>query len=365
MNFGKGSCVLMSNFNFHDIVGLQLRTDSPEAANFYRAELMAYAGDHGEGLPAVDLKWRHSSIPRSPGPGYQREVHKQLARWYFRLELNENRVEIDCVGNRIAIPIVWHMLVEPSLRYLAAMRGSLMLHAAAVVRSGKSLIFAGSGGVGKTTTSSLLLRYEPQWKLHADDYVFLGPGSRSYAFVTRAHAYADLLRWLPELRHSLTAAEVLRLLFFGWIRKLSGERLKLPVRLEASRLWPGRETALSADVGAVLLLGGRSDGKVTLRRLGSQDKPATKMLTINFHEMRHFIRLLRRFMGEQAADKNLSEWRDREREFLDKLVRETAIYELRIPMRAQSSDTLSRHLSSELAGLLNAQSEGIRSIKIE
>lgn len=340
-------------FNFHDLVGLRLETENADAAEFFRAELSAHTGAVGDGLPRVELRWRHASLPRSPGPDYQQQVHKRLAHWHYRMELRDRTVEIDCVGNQLAVPMAWHMLVHPSMSFLVANQGNLMLHAAAVVREGKSLILTGKGGVGKTTTSSLLLRDGADWKLHADDYVFLEPGSRSYSYATRAHAYVDLLRWLPGLRSKLTKAELLRLLFFGSIRALSGGRVKWPVRLEATRLWPDREMAHSARVGAILLVGERTEGAVRLRRLGPSDDPAGELLEVNFKERQHFSRLLRRFLGEPAADRILSDWRRRERGLLDRVVAENAVFELRIPKRASSDAQLGQQLSAEMRRLLN------------
>lgn len=343
----------MLEFNFHEIVGLRLHTEAPDAADFYRAELAAHLGAPSAGLPMVDLRWRRSWLPRSPGSDYRLHVHKALGRWHYRIALHREAVELDIVGNGLALPLTWHMLVLPSLRYLAAWQEALMLHAAAVVRHGSSLILTGPGGAGKTSTSSLLLRQGSEWQLHADDYLFLGPGLRSHALITRSHAYSDLLRWLPELRPRLTASEMLRLRLFGWVRKASGERLKWPIRLEAARLWPTREVAQSAKLGGILLIASRSGSELSVRHVESAGQTAVDLLDMNFHEARHFVRLLRKAMEPDQAQQAIDEWRAAELTGLERIVQLAPVYVLRLPQRPAEDGMLGRRLAESLKAVLD------------
>ncbi len=357
LRFGTAPPTMTREFNFHNIVGLRLDSGDAVAIEFFQAELGEHAGQIGDGLAEVALRWRSAALPKSPGSGYQRQLHKRLAHWHYRIELSQRSVQIDCAGNRIALPMAWHMLIHPSMSYLVANKGSLMLHGAAVVCGGKSLIVTGPGGVGKTTTSSLLLRASAEWKLHADDSVFLGPGWNSFSFATPTLAYADLLRWLPELRSTLSASELLRLLVSGSLMRLSGGRVRWPVRVGAKRLWPNREMASMAQLGAILLVGPRSGDAIGLRRLELAEDPAGELLAVNFRERRHFSRLLRRTSGVQIADAILHDWRRRERALLDRIVAAHAVYELRIPERPNSGLELARELSAKLKELLDVRNE--------
>lgn len=341
----------MISFDFHSIVGLHLDTTDDQAAEFYRSELAAHTGTPAEDVPVVELSWRNSWLPRSPGADYQLQIHKRLARWYFRIALTEGRVTIDCVGNRTAIPLAWHMLVEPSMRYLASMRGSLMLHGAAIVLKDKCLVLTGKGGVGKTSTSSVVLRHDPSWKLHSDDYVFLNGDGLSRAFGTRAHAYLDLLKWLPELRSRLSFRERVQIGFFGWLRRLSGERIKWPMRLEMDRLWPGRELNMRASLGAVVLLGERTSHELSLRRMSAEER-IPELIEMNFNEAQHFMRLLRRYLGTSAADAMIGEWRGQETRALTEILKEVPVYQLQVPRQLGSNPSLTARLVGELRGIL-------------
>lgn len=342
----------MSDFTFHDIVGFRLHTNGAEASEFYRRELSAHAGRPAEGVPVVELNWRHSWLPRSPGPGYQLQMHKLLARWHYRMALEGEQVKLDCVGNRTAIAMAWHMLVEPCLRYLASARGFLMLHGAAAVFDGVSLVLTGKGGAGKTSTSSLILHHGPQWKLHSDDYVFLGPNGTSRSLRTRAHAYLDLLNWLPGLWSRLSIREKAEISLFGWVRKITRDRIKLPLRLPLERLWAGRELSMAAELGAILLLGERTAGEFHIRRLSAEGDAARALIEMNFSEAQHFIRLARRYLGEQRADSEVAKWREREVRALTEILRKVPVYELRVPSNIGSEPAAAERLVTELGTLL-------------
>jgi len=328
-------------FQFHDIAAVEVWSDSPFVRAFFEAEY-GYHRVEGlpDGLPHAFLDFHlDSSLPK----GFTRFTHKLLARWGYQLTINPGEIDIRVYGNRPAVSMVHHMLVHPSLRWLAAGEGTLLLHAGAVVKNGRSLILTGKGGAGKTTTTSLILAsggehsrspLQNDWQLHADDYVFLG-GEQSKAYVTRSHLYRDLLKWVPEIGARLTPWERIRLELLGALRKYSGERIKWAVRLDPERLWPGRIIADTANPAAILLLK-RAD--VPAPKLISMDdlyEAVNELLEVNFGEARHFLRLLQK---AGALDKQwLAAWKDTERTLLTKLLVETPAYRLVLPF-SQTSD---------------------------
>ena len=307
----------------HGLASFSLVTDDRHAADYFGAEYAFAQDQFTEDIPIVELRWRESALPRSPGPGYRFHVHKAVARWYYRVELSESGVLIDAVGNRAAVPMVHHMLLHPALRWLASYREVLMLHAACVARNGDSLLISGAGGAGKTTTSSALLaKGGPEWKLLGDDYVFIGPNGKSYSHETRAHLYLDLLRRFPEFSDRLTAEERARLRVNWALRRLSGDRIKIPVRVELDRMWPGRKPPNSAQPAALLLL---RLSKANQPRLEPLSASVDELLGINFHEARHFIKLVG---GEGDW---LDAWKERERDLIADLVNRVPAYELHLP----------------------------------
>jgi hypothetical protein len=242
-------------------------------------------------------------------------------------------MDLQVYGNRIAVSMVHHMLVHPSLRWLAAGGGTLLLHAGAVAKNGKSLIFTGKGGAGKTTTTSLILASGDDWQLHADDYVFLG-GGQSKAYVTRSHLYRDLLKWVPELGARLTSWERIRLEVLGAIRKYSGERLKWAVRLGPDRLWPGKTIANTATPAAILLLERANVPAPQLLPIEDPSATADDLLEMNFGEARHFLSLLAK--AGTLDETWLAAWKATERALLVKILAETPAYRLVLPF-AQSA----------------------------
>jgi hypothetical protein len=320
-------------YRFHDIAAVEVWSDSPFARAFFEAEYGYHRVDGPQtGLPHAFLDFRLDSAPPE---GFTRHVHKLLARWDYRLTISPGEIELHVYGNRVAVSMVHHMLVHPSLRWLAAGGGTLLLHAGAVAKNGKSLIFTGKGGAGKTTTTSLILASENDWQLHSDDYVFLGSG-QSKAYVTRSHLYRDLLKWVPEIGARLTPWERIRLEFLGAVRKYSGERLKWAVRLGPERLWPGKTIADTATPAAILLLERAKVSTPELIPVDDINGTVNDLLEMNFGEARHFLTLLQK---TGALDKQwLAAWKHTERTLLTKVLAETPTYRLVLPFSQSAAD---------------------------
>lgn len=320
-------------FQFHDIAMVEVQSDSPFVQAFFDAEYGYHRMNESQSeLPCAFLDFQLDSAAPD---GFTRHVHKLLARWNYKLTVNPDEINIQVHGNRVAVSMVHHMLVHPSLRWLAAGNGTLLLHAGAVAKNGKSLIFTGKGGAGKTTTTSLILASGNDWQLHADDYVFLC-GGQSKAYVTRSHLYRDLLKWVPEIGVRLTLWERIRLEFLGAIRKYSGERLKWAVRLGPDRLWPGKAIADTATPAAILLLERANVSKPELVSVHNLDDMANDLIEMNFGEARHFLNLLQK--SGALNESWLEAWKDTERTLMSKILAQTPAYCLFLPFSQSAAD---------------------------
>ncbi len=326
-------------FNFHDIVAFQLETDDAEAAAFFRAEYGVYVStDLPAHIPVVQLRFRRGVRHKAPA-NWVRHTHKVLARWAYRIHLGDDQAVIEAVGNRWAIPMIHHMLVHPSLRYLAARRGVLMLHAGAVAGSGHSVLFTGHGGVGKTTTVSVLLVHGGKdIGLHADDYVFVTPEGATYSYLTRSHLYWPLLSWVPELRKRLRTVEKMRLWVLGNIRRWSHDRIKWPVRVEQEKLWPGKPKMRRAKLSALVWLGRAEGERAALQQFSPAPEDIAALLEMNFHEARHFLALLQ--AQDETYASQIAAWRAREKELLERLVTHVPSYRLTIPREGKDTSFL-------------------------
>lgn len=333
-------------FEFHGKLRLCVESEDALALDFFASEYGLHAAASDADLPTV---WLH--FERSKGgisrPGYTTHTHKVLARWAYRVHLTSRRIDIEAVGNRFSIPMIHHMLVHPSLRFLAANQGLLMLHAGAVARNGRSILFSGRGGAGKTTTTSLLLAYgQPTWQVHADDYVFIADGPLSLGYWTRAHLYRDLLRWVPEVAGRLSSGERLRLEVLGRVRAWSRERIKWPVRMALTRLWPGRAPAAQACPAALVLLRRGAVDVPVLRPAENVAEAVQELLEMNFYEARHYIRLLSK-QGVLDED-GLSDWRAAEVALMERAVMQIPLRVLLLPEKQIEAYALAKGVAKAL-----------------
>lgn len=341
-------------FNFHNLVTVQVYTRSQVVSEFFNGEYGYHLrGEDAAPSPTVKLNFEYQPGWIPCPQGYKRHIHKLIAHWVYRINISDEQVQIDVIGNRWAIPMVHHMLVHPSLRYLACKRGTLMLHAGAVAHSGYSLIFTGRGGAGKTTTTSLILATGgPEWSIHADDYVFLAPGSKSLAYITRSHLYKDLLYWAPEVENRLTSAERARLQVFGQLRYWSGERIKLPVRLPPARLWPGYRITNQAQLAGLVILERANVAEPQLIRLQPDEVPVEDLIEMNFGEARHYRKLLAKSLDRADVDMLFDQWQEAELMLLSQRIKETNVYLLKRPTIGSESANFRSSFVSQLAGLV-------------
>jgi hypothetical protein len=334
-------------FRFHDIASVSVRSDAAFVSAFFDAEYGYHRVDAAvASLPQACLDFHLGSAAPE---GFTHHTHKLLARWGYQVSLKPGEIDLRAYGNRAAVSMVHHMLVHPSLRWLAAGGGTLLLHAGAVAKNNKSLIFTGKGGAGKTTTTSLVLASGQGWQIHADDYVFLREG-QSRAYVTRSHLYRDLQNWVPAVRSRLTAWERARLEFFGALRKYSHEGIKWPVRLGPERLWPGIPIANTAVPAAILLLERADVSKPGLIPVKDLDEATDDLLEMNFGEARHFLSLLRK--AGALDDQWLSAWKAKERSLLSNQLLNTPTYRLVLPL-SQSEAASAQKTQASLMPFLN------------
>ncbi len=339
-------------FNFHQLVGVQVESDDPDTLSFFEAEYRPYAAPLLEGLNHITLQWRKSHWPFIPG--YRFQWHKFLARWSYKIALHENGVSIEAIGNQTAVPMIHHMLIHPSLRYLCSQIDAILLHGSAVVFNNKSLFFTGAGGAGKTTVSSMILSHGgSDWELHADDYIFLMKGPISYSYTTRSHLYRDQIRWVPKIRSCLSLRERLHLEFFGRIRELSNDRIKWPLRIEPSRLWPDHAIAPKADLAAAIILARGKDDRINLESIELTEPLVHELISMNFHEARHYIKLIQRIYGEAFIKDWLEDWRIKERTLLDQILQETPLYRMDLPSTGNTGREYGEALIDTLKPLLN------------
>ncbi len=340
-------------FQFHDIASVEVSTDSPVARAFFEAEYNYHnlkiptfqtlqSTLDCKDLPHVFLDYHQNFVAPK---GYTRHSHKILARWNYNLKIKPGSIDIRVNGSQIAIPLVHHMLLHPSLRWLSCIKGTLLLHAGAVAKNNKSLLFTGKGGTGKTTTTSLILAAGQGWQIHADDYVFTN-GFESKAYITRSHLYRDLKKWVPDVKTRLTVWEQIRLEFLGALRKYTRDGIKWPVRVNPQHLWPNITIANSATPAAILLLERSDVPRPALLPLNCLEETINDLLNMNFGEAGHFLTLLKK-AGE--LDNNwLNGWKESERELITILLSKNASYRLVLPLSNSSYD-----IQSTLMPILN------------
>ena len=183
--------------------------------------------------------------------------------------------------------------------------------------------------MGKTTVSSILLdQGSPGWELHADDYVFLSSAGDTYSCPSRSHLYADYLKAVPSASKKLSARQRVHLNVFGTVRRVSGDRINWPLRVEPGLLWPERVSAPHAHLQALLLLESGRAEELNLEPISDSAALADPLLQMNFYEARHTIELIE---GYFLPSGYTEQWQARERETLRQALEDVPAYRLSMP----------------------------------
>jgi hypothetical protein len=158
------------------------------------------------------------------------------------------------------------------------------------------------------------------------------------------------MTWVPELGDRLRPSERLRLRLQWWLRR--GLEVKLPLRLGAARLWPGRTVAPQAEAAAIVLLQRGAGDQPRLTRLASGALPIEALIEVNFQEARHFLRLVRQADVDAATDRWLETWRSSETETLRALAKRIPAYSLEIPSQSSAVRAGGERLAMSLEALV-------------
>jgi len=332
-------------------VRLEVWSDDERARRFYLGEYGHHLSEGKEEYRS-SVRLRFNCQSRGDVNHLAAHSHKWLARWKYQIDFSPNQISIESSGNYFAIPMIHHMLVHPSLRYLAAQNGLMMLHAGGVSRNGKSILFSGKGGTGKTTTTAILLAdAETGWQVHADDYVFLTTQPKSLAYMTRQHIYLPLLKWVPQLGKVMSLWERIGLFVFGNLRSWSREGLKWPVRIEPERAWPQNELCFSAKPAGLILLRRDDLSQASIRPVTDPNAALDELIEMNFSEARHFIQLVSAVQVDFGQ--RLIDWQALERSLLAEIIAQVPLYELIMPFTTKDFKAAQKEISNLLLSILN------------
>jgi len=338
--------------NFHDQICLRIETDSDLVKSFYRDEYAAHLNTRVTNeMSCISLSIRIGSshtdnislIPAS---------HKFVARWNYKVEQINEEIHIKANTNYFGLFMLHHMIVHPCIRYLIAKKGILMLHAGAVSKNGRSIIFTGKGGAGKTTLTSQLLADNDDILPHSDDYVFLESSSQSLAYITRSHIYYDLLQRVPVLKNRLSFNERVRVWLFSEVRKLTGDSIKWPTRISQDRLWPNKNIDFRAKPAGIIFISRERSEHPRLEKVSEISNFTEKLLDMNFSEAKYFIDLIRRHPDGGLPENWLEEWEDSEYGLLVNILEKTPHYNLILPDTIQNPKKIKQSVNELLYPIL-------------
>lgn len=320
-------------FNFHNFIGVSLRSRSARVLDFVRHEFKFFQVEQLEPeMPVVSIQFESRLFPGRSRVGFTRYVHKGLMRWDYTIAFSEDRIDIDVVCDPIAIPLVFHFLIEPAMRYLAAQRGTLMMHASCVSLHSESFVFVGGRSGGKTSVALGILQPGNQgWKMQGDDKVFLTGKGQTFSYLTRPQlGHSNTIQEVPGLRDRLSITAVWQVRLFSLVRRVTRDRLKGAYRLALE----GPSVAIhpsAAQAKALLFLAYQSKMHPAVLTIAPSSENVERLMTINAVEVNMFRTLVRKSGCVPDYDVWWQTWQAAERRTLENWIGHVPVYTVSLP----------------------------------
>jgi len=243
-------------YQFPSGVRLRIHSSQPEILAHFRAEY-GQAVSNGTGPADLEVYAGKASIASSPEPrllkrGY--DGRHKILRWrvgFAGLEAETTRVAFEGSGQMV-ISFLQTFYVEPLLRLKFVARGHSLVHAACLVKDGRSVLFPAGSAVGKSTLT--LQHAAAGCPVQGDNYVIASPDGRTLAFPRRMRIYSDLHATAPGVFRRLPGAEQRRLRVAGVIKRLSAGYSNQPRRLTVQQMLAGSPPCPEARLSSVYML---------------------------------------------------------------------------------------------------------------
>jgi hypothetical protein len=172
-------------------------------------------------------------------------------------------------------------VLEPFLYYRLPSRGASLVHAAAMSKKGKGILFAGAGHVGKTTFA--LEMTKRGWTYLGDDLSILTEGGEILAYPeplrAERHHNFDLAR--AELDCLGQLGPLQRRMFRRMLRNPSDSFLRMLPRVKIQELIPGAQEGQREALDTVIMIRKGTDAKQGFEKV-SQDE-MSKMLSAELY----------------------------------------------------------------------------------
>ncbi|MEE8385010.1 MAG: hypothetical protein V3S01_03760 [Dehalococcoidia bacterium] len=283
-------------------------------------------------------------VTEAPDLCEYRGRHKTI-RWRLAvsgLDSDVTRLAFDGRGS-MAISFLQTFYLEPLLRHRMLDAGAAMVHGCTVVQNGKSTLFAGGTGVGKTTLA--LAQATNGGVVLGDNWVVVTPDGMTLTFPRRIRLYGDLRRANPEAYRRLPPAARRRLTTVGIISRLSFGYANLPVRLAREEVAPNSPPVSDVfPLGSAFVLLPDKGSELAEPRPLSLEELLTSIQAVNHEEGERLAAAVEPYLTAHP-DSRFHTIAERERAILTGAFEGLPAFELMVPRVSNPSALASRILS--------------------
>jgi hypothetical protein len=292
-----------SYYNIHDFIGIRFYYNTIGDGLFIRQRLRYFESIPSEN-PSIVIYFNVQSEKASKRLQWGSEQEqvlcdksrRRLGSWSLYLtEGREGQTKIVFYGNKHSQKYLFFNFLEPIINYHLTKHNACMVHASSFVIAEKGYLINAFPSSGKTTI--LLKMLDKGADYLSDEMTIIMGDGRAFSYPTPVSLYDYNIT--HKLASTLPKRTNLRKCVSSIIRRLSGNKVKLPIDLAPISILNGGEIVASCKVTYSYVIGCQDSSKRSLKRY---------LLDINRFQYRYFDSLLRKNIAAKKYLKMLDYW---------------------------------------------------------
>jgi len=261
----------------------------------------------------------------------------KIAKWDIEVIESDRRCIVNIAPNVAAKLFISGFFIDFVIQYVLTQKGYSIVHSSAVSKCGRSHLFSGRGGSGKTSIAIHLISSDQGFDYMGDDFVLIKDG-HSLPYFTPLNLFNYNVN--SFLLQKFSRVQKLNFKFKGWIYRVTGGYAKFFTKLNPLSIIPNVSSRQSEVSTVTIIIPKNGDTEFNLKPLSKND--AVKHITNNLMMDSWFIPKYFVQYGYMFPDSGYSRFWDKyHQNLMINLPESIKFYRVEVPKTMRWNDVVS------------------------